>query len=315
VSKGSRVVIVFAAFSRSILWHEVRVLTLTKNMRLCIDPLSRPYTKYLLKVSNGQKSSIIDHFPLEANVEPLVEVEIALYLEIHQVPSLDAFIHDVLPTLTIKYANQGYMDDRAILTTKNIIVNFLNTQIAEAVLERDHVFLSTDSVETGDNQAMVISTKFLNTITLASMPPHRLALKVGIPVILLRNLDVALRLCNGTCLIIWRLARRLIVAQIIGGVHAGNIVNIPRITTTTNLLKWPFTLQRHQFPLQLAFAMTINKAQGQTMKTASIYLLEPVFTHGQLYVALSRTTSVNDVSVFCLNGKTTTNVVYMKLLQ
>jgi ATP-dependent DNA helicase PIF1 len=95
------------------------------------------------------------------------------------------------------------------------------------------------------------------------MPPHRLALKVGVPIILLRNLDAASGLCNGTRLIIWRLARRLIIVQIIGGAHAGNIINILRITTTTNRLGWPFTLQRHQFPL---FAMAINKAQGQAMR-------------------------------------------------
>jgi len=167
-------------------------------------------------------------------------------------------------------------------------------------------------VEMGDDQAMAIGTKFLNTIILASMPPHHLALKVGIPIILLRNLNAALGLCNGIHLIIWRLAQRLIVAQIIGGTHVRNIFNIPRITTRTNRSKWPFTLQRCQFPLQLAFAMTINKAQGQTMETVGIYLHEPVFTHGQLYVALSQATRVNDVSIFYLNGRT--NVVYTELL-
>jgi hypothetical protein len=102
--------------------------------------------------------------------------------------------------------------------------------------------------------------------------------------------------------------------QIIGGARAGNIVNLPCITTITNCSKWPFTLQRHQFPLQLAFVMTIIKAQGQTMKTVDIYLLEHVFTHDQLYVALSRAMRVNDVSIICPNGKTTTNVEYTKLL-
>ena len=47
-------------------------------------------------------------------------------------------------------------------------------------------------------------------------------------------------------------------------------------------------MTRRQFPVRLAFAMTINKAQGQTLKTVAIYLHEPVFAHGQLYVALSR---------------------------
>jgi hypothetical protein len=102
-------------------------------MRLRADPLSKPYVEYLLKVGNGQESSIIDYFPPEANMELSVGVKIALYPEIHQVPSLDTLIHVVFPALAINYANQGYMDGRAILTTKNTVVNSLNIQIAEAV--------------------------------------------------------------------------------------------------------------------------------------------------------------------------------------
>jgi hypothetical protein len=51
------------------------------------------------------------------------------------------------------------------------------------------------------------------------------------------------------------------------------------------------------------------------MKIIGIYLPEPVFTHGQLYIVLSRAMCVNDVSIFCPNGRTMTNVVYMKLLR
>ncbi len=242
MSKGFQASIVFSALSCLVLWRQVHVLILTKNMRLGANPFSRLYVEYLLRVDNGQESSIIDHFPPEADVKPSIEVEIALYSKIHQAPSIDTLIHAVFLALAINYANQGYMDGRAILTTKNIVVNSFNTQIAEAMPGQEHIFLSTDSVETENDQAMIIGMEFLNTITLACMPPHRLALKVGVLVILLRNLDAASGLCNGTCLIIWRPARRLIVAQIIGGAHAGNIVNIPRMTMTTNCSKWPFTL-------------------------------------------------------------------------
>jgi hypothetical protein len=127
VSRGSRAAIVSAALSRSVLWHEVHVLTLTENMKLHVEPLSKPYAEYLLKVNNGQESSIIDHFPPKANAEPSIGVKITLYPEIHQAPSLDTSIHVVFLALAINYANQGYMDSRAILTTKNIIVNSLNT--------------------------------------------------------------------------------------------------------------------------------------------------------------------------------------------
>jgi hypothetical protein len=109
--------------------------------------------------------------------------------------------------------------------------------------------------------------------------------------------------------------RRLIVVEIVGGSHAGTVLNIPRVTTSSTGNCWPFTLLRRQFPVQLAFAMTINKAQGQTMGTVGIYLPEPVFTHGQLYVALSRATSVGNVSMHCLNEESTTNVVYTELLR
>jgi hypothetical protein len=105
VSRGSQAAIVSATLSHSVLWHQVRILTLTKNMRLRANPLSKPYDEYLLRVGNGQESSIIDHFPPEADAEPLIRVVIALYPEIHQAPSLDTFIHAGFPTLAINYAN------------------------------------------------------------------------------------------------------------------------------------------------------------------------------------------------------------------
>jgi ATP-dependent DNA helicase PIF1 len=50
----------------------------------------------------------------------------------------------------------------------------------------------------------------------------------------------------------------------------------------------PFKFKRKQFPIRLSFAMTINKAHGQTIPHVGIYLPEPVFSHGQLYIALLR---------------------------
>jgi hypothetical protein len=80
-----------------------------------------------------------------------------------------------------------------------------------------------------------------------------------------------------------------------------------------------FKVSIHPTKVPITFAIGIhydlNKVQGQTMKTIGIYLPELVFTHGQLYVTLSRATRVNDVSVFCPNGRMMTNVLYTELLQ
>lgn len=78
-------------------------------------------------------------------------------------------------------------------------------------------------------------------------------------------------------------------------------------------------LKRRQFPVQPAFAMTINKAQGQTLNNVGIYLPTPVFSHGQLYVACSRTTSKQNLKILTTgqhaNAGYTQNIVYPEVLQ
>ena len=130
------------------------------------------------------------------------------------------------------------------------------------------------------------------------MPLHLTTLKVGSVVILLRNLDYAGGLCNGTRMIIVDLGQHIIRRKILTGKHQGEMAFIPRIsldTATSSGL--PFTLRRHQFPVRLGFATTINKAQGQSIKVVGIHLHAPVFAHGQFYVAISRATDCRQIYI------------------
>lgn len=99
------------------------------------------------------------------------------------------------------------------------------------------------------------------------MPLHELTLKKGMPVMLLRNLSPSDGLCNGTRLIVRRVINgRLLEAEIATGEHCGDIVLIPRIKLSPDEGAFPYEWSRVQFPVRAAFAMTINKAQGQTLR-------------------------------------------------
>ena len=164
-------------------------------------------------------------------------------------------------------------------------------------------FLSVDSVVDDDQQIQNhFPVEFLNTLTPSGTPPHKLVLKIGAPVILLRNISPVDGLCNGTRLVIKHVNQHVLDAEIITGTHIGKRVYIPRIRLTPSDPTLPFILARRQFPIRLAFAMTINKAQGQTLPNAGLYLPSHVFAHGQLYVALSRVQSKNRIKILIKNG-------------
>lgn len=171
-------------------------------------------------------------------------------------------------------------------------------------------FRSVDSVIQIED-AVHYPVEFLNTLSLPGIPDHRLILKVGAPVMLLRNLNPP-KLCNGTRLQVTALYRNVIEATVFTGCARGESVFIPRIPLIPS--EYPFQFKRLQFPLKLCFAMTINKSQGQSLKVAGIDLTGDCFSHGQFYVACSRVSSPSSLVILAPEGKTA-NVVYKEVLK
>ena len=132
---------------------------------------------------------------------------------------------------------------------------------------------------------------------------------------LLRNLGSVNGHCNRTRYVIEHLHDHIINATIACGPHAGKRIFVHIIPMIPSDNIFPFHMTRKQFPVRPAFAITSNKAQGQTLSHVGIYLKQAFFSHEQLYVAMSRVGSKGSLKIYSDHGVYTSNVVYKEVLQ
>ncbi|XP_071719223.1 uncharacterized protein [Rutidosis leptorrhynchoides] len=114
----------------------------------------------------------------------------------------------------------------------------------QALQEKEVSFLSSDSICQSERDSHfnneLYNTDYLNNINVGGLPKHDLKLKVGVPVMLLRNVDQAGGLCNGTRLQITELHYKIIKAKILTGTHVGTITDIPRMLIVPSDKRIPF---------------------------------------------------------------------------
>ncbi|GKA39701.1 DNA helicase [Tanacetum coccineum] len=234
--------------------------------------------------------------------------------------SLIEFIYD---QKTLQRPTATDLQKKAIVCPKNEDADMINAEILALVNHEPHVYLSFDEAvphgNDGGETELLYPPEYLNSLNFAGFPPHRLEVKVGSPIILLRNLNISGGLCNGTRLIVTQLLSKVIEARIITGTRISEKVFLPRIPLINRDLQLPFIFKRKQFPVKLCYAMTINKSQGQSLERIGIFLPQPVFAHGQLYVALSRATSPGGLKILIKQSpddtkNMTKNIVYKDFL-
>jgi ATP-dependent DNA helicase PIF1 len=321
IQNSSKQQILKACIVNSYLWRNCDVLQLNESMRLNSTSLSpsdreqlRIFAEWLLRVGSEIEPSV----QINADRGKYIKIPESLLLP-QEHRHLDGLVSFVYNHGCEPENPSSYFSNRAILCPTNDVVATINSKMIEQLTPAQMSYYSSDCIDdsTGNHSTMeaLYPTEFLNTLSINGLPDHVLHLKIGVPIMLLCNLDPTRGLCNGTRLIVTQLTSRIIEAKIITGKAKGTRAYIPRIVTTSAETKWPFKLRRRQFPIKLSYAMTINKSQGQTLNTVSVFLSSPVFSHGQLYVALSRVTSLKGLRVLIQNSpppfdEYTPNVVY-----
>ena len=301
IPKGSKEEIIDSCIQSSPLWHGVKKLFLKKNMRVeANDPNSQHFAQWLLDVGHG-KDLPLDH---TFEVPP------------HMIcgPNVSDLILEIYPNIHMgMQLEDRFFLECGILCPRNAEVDEINAELYSQFPGQGRTYQSADCVK-GREEADLYPVEYLNSLNFGGLPPSKLDVKPGVPLMLLRNIDPGMGLCNGTQLCFLWMSNKCLEVCILTGPCVGEVALIPCITVITNPNQLPFELHRQQFPVQLGFAMTINKSQGQSLGTVGLDLRSPVFGHGQLYVGLSRGTNWNRVKVLLEDTNKTANIVYKDVL-
>ncbi|GBM37041.1 hypothetical protein AVEN_129973-1 [Araneus ventricosus] len=186
ITRGTPADEINACLKASALWEHVKKFNLTTNVRVQLfnDTESGQYAATLLKIGEGRfKTDPSGMITLNGGTCKVAR-------------STEELISKVYPQQQGNMGNREWLCERAILAPTNEIVAQINERNISQMEESITEYLSVDTIM-GNEQVTSYPVEFLYSLELSGVPSHKLRLKIGVLVLLMRNLD-APRLCNGT---------------------------------------------------------------------------------------------------------------------
>jgi ATP-dependent DNA helicase PIF1 len=265
-------------------WNQATKLTFTTNWRAVQNP---EYTAFLETVGNGRVDSVV----------PPAECRCTSY---------DEIIENV-------YGDHFNSRNQILALTLDTCAEINRRCFAKLpgeIIERP---AADKYVDCSDRDAF--PPDYVQSLAMNGAPPWMLQFKPGAKYMCIRNLDPVRGIINGTMMKLLSVGRNMIQVQILTGKSAGSCDFLTRsvFTITSEASGLPFTILRSQFPIIPAYCLSVHKAQGQTLDTVGVVFESDPFTHGQLYVALSRVGGWQKVYTY-YQGENIMNVVLRHLL-
>ena len=268
IPNGSREDIVDASIRSSYLWPTFQIYRLTIPIRQAEDEELRLY---------------LDKIGEDALQKVPIEYLRTCYSTLDLIDFV--FPQDIL-------ADPFRCVSRSILCPTNRQVDLYNKELLKRIVGQERNYLSADSIKEAIDAGVITPDGYIDyhkVNTPPGLPPHNLLLKVNGVYRLMRNISVDRGLVKNCRVIVKTLGSSVISVQVItkNGALPEEVILL-RITFTYSIPGSGFTLCRRQFPLAPAYATTFNSCQGLTLDKVGVDATNPVFSHGQLYTALSR---------------------------
>jgi ATP-dependent DNA helicase PIF1 len=299
VPHGSKEDILQASIRSFSLWSSLRIFHLTEPIRNAVDP---DFSDFVESIGIGTNGSRVDLSIIGAK------------------QTADELIDFVYPS--------EILDDpvtcalRSVLAPTNIQVDNYNAKIMKRLPGDIHTCWASDTLKNLEEDSDAVEDAEPSSIldyiakhTPPGCPPYALHMKEGAVYRLMRNISIERALVKNARVVARHIGQRVITVRLIrDGLEGCEDFLIPRICFEYTNPIHRQTILRRQFPLAPAYSTTFNSCQGLTLDKIGVDLTRPVFSHGQLYTALSRIRRREDCAVLLPDDSFTTNVVFSELL-